>query len=279
MTYIQYCIHCNIICCALGIGYEVVRQLATTDPSLTVLLGSRSIENGHNAVNQLIKQYSFKNIQSIQLDVTNNLSIKQCTDTIYKKYNRLDVLVNNAGILATKTDEVSKQISSDTIRTNFYGTLHTIVALHSLIQPNARIVNMSSSISWMCYNKLSRSLQSQLSNPHITQTQLCDLLDSFTNQSDNRAELQQSGWYPNAYGISKIGVNILTRILARDNIINGVTYNAVHPGYVKTNMTAHGNPIITPEHGAETVLAAVLQPVDNAVTGQYWQHRRPYKPC
>lgn len=146
---------------------------------------------------------------------------------------------------------------------------------------------MSSSLSWITYNKLSNELKNILNNKNITKDELDKLLHKYIQEVDNN----NNNWcsnktlWPiaqiNSYGVSKIAVNILTRIYSRDNTINGVTYNCVHPGYVATQMTANNNDKapLTPEQGAETILAVINQSRDKAVSGYYWQHRRPYKLC
>lgn len=78
-----------------GIGYEIVRLLSEQHPNCIILLGARNIELGNNAVKQLNKS----NIHFIHIDATDKNSIQEAYSTINDKYKRLDILINNAGVL------------------------------------------------------------------------------------------------------------------------------------------------------------------------------------
>lgn len=76
-----------------GIGFEIVRKLASENPSYHVLMGCRSMEKGHAAVATL----HGLSVEPIQLDVTSDESISRCYKSVEQKYGLLDVLINNAG--------------------------------------------------------------------------------------------------------------------------------------------------------------------------------------
>src|SRR5690349_25002006 len=78
-----------------SIGFEVARQLA--QQGIYVYLGSRNIENGMAAVNKL-KSEGFSHVEAIQLDITNDESVKNARAEIGRKTKTLDILINNAGL-------------------------------------------------------------------------------------------------------------------------------------------------------------------------------------
>src|SRR4051794_33571190 len=78
-----------------SIGFESARQLL--QQGYYVFLGSRSLENGLKAVNEL-KAEGFSNVEAIELDVTDQQSVASARVTIGEKTAVLDVLINNAGI-------------------------------------------------------------------------------------------------------------------------------------------------------------------------------------
>ncbi|KAL8649532.1 MAG: hypothetical protein Q9226_005542, partial [Calogaya cf. arnoldii] len=108
-----------------GIGFELTRQLLA-DPKKHVLLGSRSIEKGETAIKKLQSQQRKGTVELVQVDVTSEGSVGAAAKEVEKKhgryvtkssiycslvsmdsqvganhYNRLDALVNNAGIVGT----------------------------------------------------------------------------------------------------------------------------------------------------------------------------------
>ncbi|KAG8238526.1 hypothetical protein J437_LFUL018197 [Ladona fulva] len=72
----------------------------------------------------------------------------------------------------------------------------------------------------------------------------------------------QNGWPNSAYVVSKVGVSALTRIQQRafdaDTSRPGIVVNAVHPGYVDTDMTSHKGPLTTEEDSVDLVQSATL---------------------
>lgn len=77
-----------------GVGFEVVKKL-TQDPSYHVILGSRSLSQGHEAASSLPASGS---VEPLEIDITSDASIEAAVETVKSKYGRLDALVNNAGI-------------------------------------------------------------------------------------------------------------------------------------------------------------------------------------
>ncbi|WP_414617546.1 SDR family NAD(P)-dependent oxidoreductase [Dyadobacter sp. 32] len=78
-----------------GIGFEMARQLA--GKGYYVFMGSRDLKNGLNAVN-ILKAERLDNLEAVQLDVTNQQSVKAARIEIGNKTDVLDILINNAGI-------------------------------------------------------------------------------------------------------------------------------------------------------------------------------------
>lgn len=137
-----------------GIGLEAARQLA--QKGYYVYLGSRDLKNGLEAVEKL-KAEGLKNVEAVELEVTNQESVNTARTEIGKKTEVLDVLINNAGIngitfngntpvmhTATGTGvDVFKQV----YEVNVYGVIRVTQAFLDLLRksPEPRIVNVSSS--------------------------------------------------------------------------------------------------------------------------------------
>ncbi|MEC5174996.1 SDR family NAD(P)-dependent oxidoreductase [Chryseobacterium nepalense] len=78
-----------------GIGFETAKQLL--ENGYFVFIGSRDIDNGESAVEQL-KKAGFAHTEAIQLDVTDAGSVEKAKSAVRSKTDVLDVLINNAGI-------------------------------------------------------------------------------------------------------------------------------------------------------------------------------------
>ena len=108
-----------------GIGFEVCRQLAKI--GLTVLLTARKEEKGKQAVN--ILENEGLQVDFHQLDVKDITSIIETFNFIKEKYGKLDVLINNAGILIDRGMSILN-VDAETVRktmeTNLIGPLNLI---------------------------------------------------------------------------------------------------------------------------------------------------------
>jgi len=130
-----------------GIGREIARQLGKLDH--TVWIGARDEIRGRNTEEEL--RADGIDAHFVQLDVTDDESVRAAVSAIEAKTPQLDVLVNNAGIAGDYTSPASDEKIEGIHRifdTNFYGTLRVTQAFLPLVRKSAmaRIVNISSGI-------------------------------------------------------------------------------------------------------------------------------------
>lgn len=228
-----------------GIGFETARQLGRA--GMHVIVASRQQQNAAHAVAQL----EGENISAdaVQLDVTNEASIAAAVEIVRKRHARLDVLVNNAGIMLDAFDKAPSQQSLDvwrkTFDTNLFGLVAVTNAFLPLVKQSAhgRIVNVSSILGSMSANVDPESTFYNFKIP--------------------------------AYNISKSAVNAWTVHLAYELRDSGIKVNAAHPGFVKTDLHGVDAPL-SPEEGARTsVQLATLG--DDGPTGSF-QHLGEVQP-
>ena len=124
-----------------GLGYESVKAFAKNGAE--VILTSRSIEKGEAAKTKIGKVKG--NISVLQLDLMDFASIKNFAEYFKKKYNRLDVLLNNAGIMTTPYFLTKDGLEAQN-GTNHFGHFALTGHLFELIKntSKSRFVNVSS---------------------------------------------------------------------------------------------------------------------------------------
>ena len=129
-----------------GIGFETARQLG--QQQVTILLGARDPAKGEAAAGKL--RGEGLDVRALPLDVTNTDSIHRAVEKVAQEFGRLDILINNAGVMVDdQTKKVSEQ-SLDAWRTTFdtnvFGLIATTQAFLPLLRKSAagRIVNLSS---------------------------------------------------------------------------------------------------------------------------------------
>lgn len=177
-----------------GIGFETAKQLS--ELGHIVYIGARDAERGQRAATVLGTRF-------VQIDVTDDNSVKTALDTIAATEGRLDVLVHNAGVLETGMDGPS---GLRAFNTNAVGIVRVTEAALPLLREsaNATVVTISSSAGsfWA------------VSNPERPEFQLSLPL----------------------YSASKAAASMLTLQYAKAH--PGIKFNAVEPGTTATDMTA-----------------------------------------
>jgi NAD(P)-dependent dehydrogenase (short-subunit alcohol dehydrogenase family) len=124
-----------------GLGFESVKAFA--EKGAEVILASRSVEKGETAKAKIGKVKG--KIDVMALDLMDFASIKIFAENFKKKYNRLDVLLNNAGIMTTPYFLTKDGLEAQN-GTNHFGHFTLTGHLFDLIKntPKSRVVNVSS---------------------------------------------------------------------------------------------------------------------------------------
>ena len=243
-----------------GIGFAIVKALCLKFDG-DVYLTSRNDDRGHEAIKQL--ESDGLKVKYHQLDIDNVESVKRLRDDMVSSYGGIDVLVNNAAIAFKNADPTPFATQAKvTLATNFFSTLETSKLLLPHIKANGRVVNVSSMSSSYCIKQCSPELQKVFRSEAMTEDELVEKMNEFIAAAQAGDHVQK-GWANTAYGVSKLGVTVMSRIHAkwlREQGKNDVLLNACCPGWVKTDMAGPNAPK-TPDQGAETPVYLALLPV------------------
>jgi NAD(P)-dependent dehydrogenase (short-subunit alcohol dehydrogenase family) len=214
-----------------GIGFEVARELARL--GLRVFLGARNAEAGRAAAEKLREA---GDVLFLEIDISNEKSIRTAADELARQSDRLDVLINNAGILLDE-DKSALSLTPDiferTLRTNTLGPWLVAEAFTPLLKKGRepRIVNVSS--------------------------------------GGGQLEDGADGWAP-AYCVSKTALNGVTVQLAA--ALPKFAVNSVCPGWVRTDMGGENATRSVAEGAATIVWLSTDAPHD--LTGKFVKDRK-----
>ncbi len=215
-----------------GIGLEICRQLAGRGAQ--VVLTARQPEAGAEAVQRLAMEK--RSVQFHPLDVTDPEGGAALRRFLERAFGRLEVLINNAGILLEE-DRSGLEVTLTTVRatleTNTLAPLYLAQTLTPLLKrsPSARIINVSSGMGAL----------SSMGADHA------------------------------AYRLSKAALNAVTGVLAAE-LRGAVAVNSVCPGWVRTDM---GGPNAERDvaQGADTAVWLALE-APQELTGKFVRDRK-----
>jgi len=126
-----------------GIGYETARVLA--NKNATVIIAVRNLEKGKIAEEKIKAHYKDADVTVLELDLADLKSVRNFVDNFKKQYRRLDLLINNAGVMMPPYSKTADGFELQ-FGTNHLGHFALTGLLIDLIKstPNSRIVNVSS---------------------------------------------------------------------------------------------------------------------------------------
>lgn len=216
-----------------GIGLETARQLAGR--GWHVVIGARRSEAGEKAAASLSEKGAA--VSFLKMDVANSDSITQAAAEFGKRFEGLDVLINNAGIYPDEGKNILN-ISHDkveaTLETNTLGALVVTQAFLPYLRAagKARVINMSSG-----YGQL------QSLSPEVP-----------------------------SYCLSKLALNGVTLMFSRALAHEGIAVNSMSPGWVRTDMGGANAPRSV-EEGADTAVWLATE-ASHDLTGKFFEDRK-----
>ena len=220
-----------------GIGFETSKKLA--ESGIKVILGSRDLKKGEEAQ----KKLSSLGIDAdlFQYDAFDESAPQKVYDYILGKYKKLDILINNAGVLlpgnlfVTNSSTISEKDLKETFQTNFFSVISLTQKLLPLIKKSSagRIVNVST------------------------------ILSSLTLHSAKDSPIAPAKEF--AYNASKTALNAYTIHLALELKDTKIKVNSGHPGWVKTELGGPKAPMEVKDRYKTSLRLATLD--DDGPTG------------
>jgi NAD(P)-dependent dehydrogenase (short-subunit alcohol dehydrogenase family) len=232
-------------------GFGLIAALEFVQLGATVVIAARSKEKFELVTNEL--QGKFPNAKGkldfIICDLSSMKSVANACDAFKKRFSRLDILINNAGIWNFSYRESLDKIE-ETFQVNLVAPVFINRALHDLLAKSdfAKSIFTSSGLHQGNFN---------FSDPE------------FRNKF--------SGF--KAYRQSKLGIILITRLYDSVDKESGISYYSQHPGMVNTKLGRDAGWFSrmifklmgkSPEKGAQTLIHLVTQPKENLTSGGYY---------
>jgi NAD(P)-dependent dehydrogenase (short-subunit alcohol dehydrogenase family) len=213
-----------------GIGLAIAQGLI--DRNYEVIITARSLDSAKKAAEKLDGK-----VIPLELDVSDDRSIAQAIATLTQQIDRLDVLINNAGVYPDQQVDsltISRELLNTAMQTNTFGVISMVQACLPLLEKSsdARIINLSSGMG---------------------------AFDSLTTTATS-------------YSLSKLALNGATVMLSQSLKSKNIAINAMCPGWVRTDMGG-ASATRSPEQGADTAIWLATE-APHSETGKFWRDRQ-----
>ncbi len=205
-----------------GIGRATALELAKNGAKIVVNYNSSEREAAE--VSNKIKELGVEVIM-IKADISKFKEVSEMVDKVIKRFGRIDVLINNAGMIEqAKFDNITEEMWNKILDVNLKGVFNCIKATLPYMKENkgGKIVNVSS---------------------------IAGIAGSLANA---------------AYGAAKAGVINMTKTLSREFASYNIKINTVAPGVTKTEMIDNLDKEIVDKYSRETPLGRIAEPEDIA---------------
>lgn len=241
-----------------GIGKETAIDLAKRGAK--VIIACRDMEKGETALKEVIEKSANENVTCMKLDLSDSKSIREFADNINKGEEKLNILINNAGVMVCPYGKTADGFEMQ-IGVNHMGHFLLTYLLLDLIKKSApaRIINVSS------------------------------MAHSFGSINLDDINSEKSYDKQRAYAQSKLANVLFTRSLAKRLQGTGVTTYSLHPGVVQTDLWRHLNgpqqfvmKVVSPftkssTEGAQTTIYCAVEPSLENESGGYYSDCAPAK--
>ena len=237
-----------------GIGTAIALDLAKRDYKINLV--ARTEESGNKIKDLIYKKTKNNDVHVYKCDLSLQTEVHEFVNNFRKQNNGLDILINNAAIIPNKKT-ITKEGNEMQFAVNYIAPYLLSRLLLDLLKNNApsRIVNTSSTAH--TGGKLN--------------------VNDFQKLNE---KYNLRGW--GRYLDTKLQLTIDTVELSKELEGTGVTCNAIHPGFVNTNLGRHlplqsfnkllGLFILSPKGGADPIIKAACSQEYENITGKYF-HR------
>lgn len=245
-----------------GIGKETVRAFARQ--GAYVVMVCRNEDRAQKAKQELITDTGHNGLEVMLADLAIQHDVRELSRKITQKFDKVDVLVNNAGIIADKREETLEGIEKTLAINHLAPFLMTNLLLDYLKRaPDSRVVNVSSEVHRMAANSF-------------------DI---------NDLQLKRNYSPTKAYGVSKLCNIMFTHELAKRTEGSSITTYSLHPGVVRTQLAENaswmmklfywiGSPFMrSPKSGAETSIYLARADDVKSQNGKYFRNKKENEPA
>ena len=237
-----------------GIGTAIALDLAKRDYKINLV--ARTEESGNKIKDLIYKKTKNNDVHVYKCDLSLQTEVHEFVNNFRKQNNGLDILINNAAIIPNKKT-ITKEGNEMQFAVNYIAPYLLSRLLIDLLKNNApsRIVNTSSTAH---------------TGGNLNVNDFQKLNEKYNLR----------GW--GRYLDTKLQLTIDTVELSKELEGTGVTCNAIHPGFVNTNLGRHlplqsfnkllGLFILSPKGGADPIIKAACSEEYENITGKYF-HR------
>ena len=263
-----------------GIGFGLAKRLLKNPSKPKVIITSRDETRGKAAVNEILDEYpsSKESLYYHVLDVTNKDTYSPFSDWIKSTFGKIDVLVNNAGVLPERDGTFSRRYqatledATKVIGTNYFGTRAFTEYVLPLVASDGKIINVSSTRG--LHDWQGERLSKKFANPELQPGDLEEILEIFM-EAVKKQNFEEAGVTKSSYNFAKALQNAWAYYILKKNLTGDQQVFSMCPGWCRTGMGGDKAPK-SAEEGAETIEYLIDLPykLNKDLNGKFFRDKK-----
>lgn len=240
-----------VVGAASNLGYQVLKRLTKVFKGKIYFTTEATVE-GLKILKNL--QRDGLDINYVQMDITYTNSIIKLRYTIQDLDERIDLIINVTDYVSEKNITHVERVRR-TLSVNFYGYINFGKLVYPLLNPGARVVNVSGPAGLLATIE-NEDIKKRISNINLSEDELVAILQDYEEAARKGIE-KTEGWGVNTHAFSKVALNAVTFLQHREWSDSGVVINCVNPGNVTQKEGRKTSKAF--EEGAKAILFLALE--------------------
>ena len=243
-----------------GIGHAIAQTTLQKNLNFDIMMCSRDKVRGEEAIHGLTQKFPDYQgqLKLGMLDVNSATSIQAFSKSLESTNTKVDVLVNNAGILRMPKKETDYATAAETFGINYWGAVNTTTAMLPSMNDKSKILFMGSIVAHDAFKKCSDQIQYRMKGHFSGPEEINSFAQEYLDDVQS-GDWKDAGYHPWELAMSKLFIQVYCSALGRSDEITqkGIQCYTMHPGVIASDQNGHNKKYRPTIDGARSTIGLI----------------------